>query len=518
VNHQPKQLALLISLIGIGVSPYAQARFQEQRVDLQRLLPGIGCNEADAAALPSCDSAPELVWQPQRSALDLSGTPGVLVLYSASRDDGAPNGTPADERAFAAPGESEEEADTRGQASTATVVVNVEATNPVQPPHAAASKHTRKMRRVRALANVEATVKFDRQAVERIEPLQLVEVRAAQRVADASPETEWLLDNLVAVLSELPVLPTNPPAATLETAAEAPAGRVEKSARMRDANPAQIDRPEVAVESQSVKVLRMLGAILSDERDEVGAIRADTMPSVASTPSAKVLSMLSEIRPVAPAVEDGPTRRLRKLAARAEKAEAKVAADAVAAGVVDVMLPLEAPTAAARPIEAVGTAAAIRIEPVPIAVGTPPEPKARTNPFGDRRVAVAETALDRVRGGFLGEGLNISFGIERAVYINGSLVVSTVMNLTQLGQVAAGRGATTLDAGTIALVQNGMGNSVATGSISPSTIGTVIQNTLDGQKIQNVTIVNATANSLGVFRNLNLGSSLRGAVIDSLRR
>ncbi len=77
---------------------------------------------------------------------------------------------------------------------------------------------------------------------------------------------------------------------------------------------------------------------------------------------------------------------------------------------------------------------------------------------------------------------------------------------------------TTLDAGTIALIQNGSGNSVATGSLSPATIGTVIQNTLDGQKIQNVTVINATANSLGMFRSLNLQSSLRGAVIDSLRR
>lgn len=133
-------------------------------------------------------------------------------------------------------------------------------------------------------------------------------------------------------------------------------------------------------------------------------------------------------------------------------------------------------------------------------------------------MAVAETSLDRVRGGFSVDGLNISFGIERAVYVNGSLVTSTSMNVTELGQVAAGRGVTTLDPGTIALIQNGSGNSVATGSISPTTIGTVIQNTLDGQKIQNVTVINATANSLGVFRNLSLQSSLRGAVIDSLRR
>ena len=133
-------------------------------------------------------------------------------------------------------------------------------------------------------------------------------------------------------------------------------------------------------------------------------------------------------------------------------------------------------------------------------------------------MAISETSLDRVRGGFSGDGLNISFGIERAVYINGALVTTTTLNVSDLGRITAGRATAALDIGTIALIQNGAGNSVAAGTISSSSIGTVIQNTLDGQKIQNLTVINATANSLGVLRNLNLQSSLRGAVIDSLRR
>ena len=133
-------------------------------------------------------------------------------------------------------------------------------------------------------------------------------------------------------------------------------------------------------------------------------------------------------------------------------------------------------------------------------------------------MAVSDTSLGGVRGGYSGNGLNISFGIERAVYINGSLVTTTSLNFGDLGQIAAGRGATSLDAGTIQLIQNGVGNSVATGSISPTSIGTVIQNTLDGQNIQNMTVINATVNSLSLLRSMNLGSSLRGAVIDSLRR
>ena len=71
----------------------------------------------------------------------------------------------------------------------------------------------------------------------------------------------------------------------------------------------------------------------------------------------------------------------------------------------------------------------------------------------------------------------------------------------------------------MALIQNGTGNIVASGAnLSPTSVGTIVQNTLDGQKVQTVTVINATVNSLGVLRSLNLQSSLRSAVIDSLRR
>jgi hypothetical protein len=57
-----------------------------------------------------------------------------------------------------------------------------------------------------------------------------------------------------------------------------------------------------------------------------------------------------------------------------------------------------------------------------------------------------------------------------------------------------------------------------TGPISPATLGTVVQNTLNDQKIQNVTSINATVNSLQLVKSQNFESSLRGAIIDSLRR
>lgn len=153
-------------------------------------------------------------------------------------------------------------------------------------------------------------------------------------------------------------------------------------------------------------------------------------------------------------------------------------------------------------------------------------PAARVNPFGGERVAVRDNALDRVRGGFVTNNLNIAFGIERAVYINGSLVTTTSLNISDTGRVTSSVDAKALTPGSLALIQSGAGNSVAGGAFSSASgvglnanaIGTVVQNTLDGQKIQNITVINATANSLGVLRDLNLQNNLRSSLIDSLRR
>lgn len=309
--------------------------------------------------------------------------------------------------------------------------------------------------------------------------------------------------------------------------------------RVRDTEPMPPERLQAAVDTQSSTVLRNLGAILSEDRDEVGAIRAVESQAVVTTQTGKVMAMLGEIAAAQPAVEDGPAKRLRKLAARAAKAEAKAAADAAAAEAarpaseaaalaaeiardgVDLMLPLE-PASAAPALPSGDSVARTLVEPPALPLDakfTPATPCApRDNPFGDRQVAVAESSLDRVRGGFAVDGLNISFGIERAVYVNGALVTTTSLNISDLGRVTAGRGTTSFSVGSMGLIQSGANNVVNIGAFSSTTAGTVIQNTLDGQKIQNVTVINATANSLNVFRGLNLGSSLRSAVIESLRR
>lgn len=114
------------------------------------------------------------------------------------------------------------------------------------------------------------------------------------------------------------------------------------------------------------------------------------------------------------------------------------------------------------------------------------------------------------------KGLAVSFGIERAVYGNGNLVATTNLNISGLGP-GASAGAVELASRGSSQIRIGPGN-VAMAPMSATTLGTIVQNTLDGQRIQNVTTVNATVNRVQQLRSQTLESSLRSAVIDSLRR
>lgn len=147
---------------------------------------------------------------------------------------------------------------------------------------------------------------------------------------------------------------------------------------------------------------------------------------------------------------------------------------------------------------------------------------ARRSVLGDDLVAINEGHLDQVRGGFdAPNGLQISFGIERAVYINGSLVTTTSLNVSDLAKVTGGQAAVSAavaGARNLTLVQNGAGNTFVTGPASAAAVGTVIQNTLNDQKIQSVTSINATVNSLQMMKAQNFESSMRGALTDALRR
>ena len=133
--------------------------------------------------------------------------------------------------------------------------------------------------------------------------------------------------------------------------------------------------------------------------------------------------------------------------------------------------------------------------------------------------AVEDSTLASMRGGFdFGNGLSVSFGIERAVTINGALVSSTTINVGDLARVTPEQAAMiNRQAAAINLVQNGSGNIATLTGSDLATPGTVIQNTLNNQNIQTQTIINASSNALGMIKMLNTLGALRDALGNSVR-
>lgn len=140
-------------------------------------------------------------------------------------------------------------------------------------------------------------------------------------------------------------------------------------------------------------------------------------------------------------------------------------------------------------------------------------------------MAVADTQLDRLRGGFdVGGGLMVSLGIQQATYINGQLVTYTSIPLQQLNQLSADQAAVLRERlNTLTVVQNGPGNrlggtsSAAQGGAMVTQVpgagpGTVIQNTLNGQHIQQMTIIDATSNAMGLMRSGQWQQTLRDSM------
>lgn len=189
-----------------------------------------------------------------------------------------------------------------------------------------------------------------------------------------------------------------------------------------------------------------------------------------------------------------------------------IAAQSIDAVPVDAGLAVSQPDSAAQLVQA---------HNVP-AVQTPTLPP---DPLEGRALALGDASLDEVRGGFdvPGSNLKYSFGIERAVFINGELIARTVLRLQDLGTVT-GRGVpaqelTALNGApaTLDVIQRGEGNNFTT-QVGPDMVGTVIQNTMDNQKIQHVTTINASVNSMQVLRAMSVQSAVQSGIVDSLRR
>lgn len=134
-------------------------------------------------------------------------------------------------------------------------------------------------------------------------------------------------------------------------------------------------------------------------------------------------------------------------------------------------------------------------------------------------LAANDHALDQLRGGFdIGGGLMVSFGITRAVFINGQLVTSTsfqVGDVTKLtsAQAEAFRQQVPAQA---QVVQNGTGNTVDASSVAVP-LSTYVQNTLNNQTIRNQTVIQATSSGLSVMKGLNLQSTLNDSINNAVR-
>lgn len=153
----------------------------------------------------------------------------------------------------------------------------------------------------------------------------------------------------------------------------------------------------------------------------------------------------------------------------------------------------------------------------------PSPPSISPSPIGSPLAALGDEALDEVRGGFepADSNLRFSFGIERAVYINGELVAHTVLNLKDMqwvtGTGGVPQGPSNVNANAaLGVVQNGLKNSF-TAQIGSNLAGTVVQNTLDNQRIQNVTTINAAVNSAQLLRSMSVQAAVHNGIVGSLR-
>lgn len=109
---------------------------------------------------------------------------------------------------------------------------------------------------------------------------------------------------------------------------------------------------------------------------------------------------------------------------------------------------------------------------------------------------MTDQELDSERGGFTTKDGFISFGIERAIYINSELQLRSIYGQDLPAVVPNGNVAGFSDV------------------LSPLTI---VQNSLDNQLIQNVTTINATVANMNIYRQMNFSSMLNQQLLNMLR-
>ena len=136
----------------------------------------------------------------------------------------------------------------------------------------------------------------------------------------------------------------------------------------------------------------------------------------------------------------------------------------------------------------------------------------------DEWAPVSAQTLDGSRGGFdTGTGLLVSFGIERAVSVNGNLVSNTSFNIPNVANLTPEQAKlATVALSTVNLVQIGPGNSYQPGNLGSLNLGLTVQNSLNDQLIRSQTVINTSVNSLSLLKSLNLQGVLNEALINAV--
>ena len=136
-------------------------------------------------------------------------------------------------------------------------------------------------------------------------------------------------------------------------------------------------------------------------------------------------------------------------------------------------------------------------------------------------LAASDAKLDQLRGGFdAGGGLVVSFGISRALFVNGQLVSSTSFQVGDTSRLTPVQtellGQQISSQAQAQLVQNGPGNTIDIG-VAGVPLATYIQNTLNNQTIRNQTVIQATSSGLSLVKSLNLQTTLNDSINSAVR-
>lgn len=131
--------------------------------------------------------------------------------------------------------------------------------------------------------------------------------------------------------------------------------------------------------------------------------------------------------------------------------------------------------------------------------------------------SLAAQDLELIRGGYqTGDGLEVSFGIEKAVFINGILQATSTLNVPLLGGESSQALSGNVLADRTMTIQKGAGNSIDMAG-GREGLFTFIQNSLDFAAIKNVTRIDATVNVLNTYRNMNLRSLINEQLINAMK-